>query len=115
MADTCSSTPPTWSSTKAATCCFAGSAQRSVSGEGPFCNGWSAAFGGLFLSRTAARGLRFLLVLLLRELALHRHLHGRRPRHGVAPRNHWRSRLRRTRLEYDLHEPRSSALRYENR
>src|ERR1019366_2642333 len=49
------------------------------------------------------------------ELALHRNLHGRRSRHGFAPRYHRRLRLRRARLEHDLLESRASALRHQNR
>ena len=65
--------------------------------------------GGLFLSRTPACGLRVLHVLLLRELAVHRNLHGGCSRHGVATRDDRRLRLCRARLEHDFFESWRSA------
>ena len=68
-----------------------------------------------FFPRTSTCGLRVLPVLLLRELALHGDLHGRRACHGFAPGYHRRSRLRRARLEHDIFKPGTSGLRHGHR
>jgi hypothetical protein len=61
--------------------------------------------GCIFLNATPNRWLRFLPFLLFRELALHRHLHGRRASPTAAAGHDRRSGLRGARLPRHLHEP----------
>src|SRR5271166_3535416 len=70
--------------------------------------------GGIFLQSAPDHRLRVLPVFLLRELALHRNLHGRRPRSGTAAGDHGRSGFCGARLVQDFFQPRGVELRHED-
>jgi hypothetical protein len=96
-------------------CSSAGLAPPSASGEEPFCNGWFHCCSLPTSSANASPQPCVLHIFLLRKLALHRDLHGRRSRYGSAARNHRRPRVRRARLEHNFFKSKRSVLRHENR
>ena len=106
-ADSSSSTAPTSSSTKVDTICSAGSAPTLGLWGGTLLQ-WLVPFllATYFFRPTPDRWLCILPVLLLRELALHRNLHGRCSVAIASAGHHRRSRFRGARLLCHLFQPR---------